>query len=92
VNDLTLNPFAAFGSDRWCADRLGKSLAWFRSNRERLEREGFPKKDLLLGLTHKSDVEAFLARRRKVADADVATATVAVHHTTNPPKEKLHEL
>jgi hypothetical protein len=69
--DPTLNAFAAFASDRVCAERLGKSLAWFRVNRARLEREGFPAKDRLMGLTLKADVEAWLDRRRKVADAAV---------------------
>jgi hypothetical protein len=77
VTDPTLNPFAAFGSDQWCADRLGKSLFWFRLHRGNLQREGFPPKDALIGLTMKADVEAFLDRRRKVADAAV----------TPPPQE-----
>jgi hypothetical protein len=71
VTDLTMNPFAAYGSDAWCAERLGKSIFWFRQNRAKLEREGFPPKDALIGLTLKADVEAFLDRRRKVADAAV---------------------
>jgi hypothetical protein len=77
VNDPTLNPLAAFASERWCADRLGKSIFWFRQHRAKLEREGFPQKDKLIGLTMKADVEAFLDRRRKVADAAV----------TPPPQE-----
>jgi len=71
MTDPTLNPFAAYASDRWCADRLGKSIFWLRQHRARLEREGFPPKDKLIGLTMKADVEAFLDRRRKVADAAV---------------------
>jgi hypothetical protein len=69
VTDLSLTPLAAFGSDKWCSERLGKSIGWFRTHRPRLEREGFPAKDTLIGLTLKADVDAFLARRRKVADA-----------------------
>jgi hypothetical protein len=80
MTDLSLSPFAAYGSDRWCADRLGKSLGWFRTHRARLEREGFPAKDTLVGLTLKADVDAFLARRRKVADA--APVRQDAHHTT----------
>ena len=72
MTDPTLNPFAAFGSERWCSERLGKSVGWFRVNRPALEREGFPPKDKLIRLTLKADVEAFLDRRRKVADV-VAT-------------------
>ncbi len=82
MTDLSLNPLAAYGSDRWCADRLGKSVSWFRKHRPRLEREGFPRKDALIGLTLKADVDAFLARRRKVTDAGPVQQDM--HHTTTP--------
>lgn len=63
---------SAYGSDKWCAARLGQSLNWFKKNRPILEHEGFPSKDRLFGLTLKADVEAFLAKRRRMADPDPA--------------------
>lgn len=66
--DPTFSADAAYGSLKWCASRLGRSVDWLRDARSRLEREGFPEVDPLLGLTLKADVEAFLARRRRVAD------------------------
>ena len=66
--DPTFSADAAYGSMKWCAARLGRSVDWLRDSREKLEREGFPRIDPLLGLTLKADVEAFLARRRRVAD------------------------
>jgi hypothetical protein len=86
MTDLSLTPLAAFGSDRWCAERLGKSIGWFRTHRPRLEREGFPAKDTLIGLTLKADVDAFLARRRKVADA--APVHQDAHHATTAASEE----
>ncbi len=70
--DPTFSGDAAYGSLRWCALRLGKSVDWLRGARPKLEREGFPQVDPLLGLTLKADVEAFLARRRRVADPVIA--------------------
>lgn len=70
--DPTLSQDAAYGSLRWCAMRLGRSIDWLRDARPTLEREGFPRVDPLLGLTLKADVEAFLAKRRRVADPVIA--------------------
>lgn len=78
--DRTTATESAYGSDHWCALTLGKSDGWFRKNRPRLEREGFPPKDGLLALTLKADVEAWLARRRVVADR-VHAHTTGDHHT-----------
>lgn len=78
--DATFTETAAYGSDAWCAAKLGKSLHWFRKNRGTLEREGFPKRDMLVGQTLKADVEAFLAKRRRVSDADVVAITGGKHH------------
>ena len=66
-HDRTMDEISAYASDRWCAARLGQSLDWFKRNRETLEREGFPQKDRLFALTLKADVEAFLAKRARVA-------------------------
>jgi hypothetical protein len=70
--DRTMEDVSAYGSDKWCAARLGQSLNWFKKNRPILEHEGFPSKDRLFGLTLKADVEAFLAKRRRMADPDPA--------------------
>lgn len=72
MNDLTLSETSAYGSARWCAMRLGMSLSRFQRTRAMFEGEGFPRLDPLVGLTLKADVDAFLARRRRVADPDPA--------------------
>jgi len=78
--DRTFDPVSAYGSDRWVAATLGSSVDWLKKNREALEREGLPRKDDLVGLTLKADVEAFLAKRRRVSDYSVAAA----HHGQRP--------
>lgn len=67
-HDHTFDEIAAYGSDRYCATVLGKSLDWFKKHRAELEADGFPKIDRLIGLTSKADVEAWLAGRRRLAD------------------------
>ena len=71
---MGLNP--AYWTDIEIALRLGRSKNWFCDNRPKLEREGFPRKDTLIGLTCVADVEAWIARRRQVADA----VPVGEHH------------
>ena len=71
----------AYLSESDVAKVLGKSRAWLRQNRPALEREGFPPVDGLIGLTCVADIQAWIARRRKVADADPARLT-GPHHTT----------
>lgn len=73
-HDRTMEEVSAFGSERWCAAKLGQSLDWFKKTRPVLEHEGFPAKDKLIGLTLKADVDAFLAKRRRVADPAPAAA------------------
>jgi DNA-binding transcriptional regulator YhcF (GntR family) len=58
----------AYLSDRALAAHLGLSLTTLRKKRPDLEREGFPKKDGLVGMTLTADVDAWLARRRVVPD------------------------
>ncbi len=72
--DRTFDPVSAYGSDRWVAATLGSSIDWLKKNRPVLEAEGLPKTDRLIGLTLKADVEAFLAKRRRVADHVPAAA------------------
>lgn len=77
--DETFNEQSAYASDRWCSVTLGRSYDWFRRIRPTLEVAGFPKKDTIIGLTMKADVEAWLAKRRQVADAMSRTT----HHATS---------
>ena len=74
--DKSFLPTCAYGSDKWIATVLGQSLEWFKRNRPMLEREGFPPKDAMFGMTLKDDVQAFLAKRRRVPDPD----RTAIHH------------
>lgn len=67
--DRTFDPVSAYGTERWVAATLGSSVDWLKKNRPRLETEGLPAVDKLIGLTLKADVEAFLAKRRRVPDA-----------------------
>lgn len=73
----------AYLSEADVAKMLGRSRQWLRGNRARLEREGFPPVDGLIGLTCVADIHAWIARRRKVADADPARLMISgSHHTT----------
>ena len=87
-SDPTIEPYAAYGSARWCAMRLGVSLSKFQRTRPLFEVEGFPKVDPLVGLTLKADVDAFLAKRRRVADPDPA----AHHGRETTSGVRYHEL
>lgn len=69
--DRTFEAICAYGSDGWCAARIGVSLDSFRRTvRKRLMLDGFPPKDPITGLTLKADVDAWLEKRRRVADPD----------------------
>lgn len=73
----------AYLRDIEIAELLGRSKNWFCKERPRLEREGFPRVDGLIGLTCRADVEAWIARRRQVPDADVARTTISSdYHVT----------
>lgn len=78
----------AYLTDIQVAETLGRKVTWLKNNRPMLEQEGFPRRDKLVGLTLAADVNAWLARRRVVADP-VHTPTEAHHSTTI---EALHEL
>lgn len=56
-------------TDSQIAKYLGYSVDWLKKNRDRLEREGFPSHDPLFRRTLRADIDAFLAKRRKVSDA-----------------------
>lgn len=69
--DPTFDPICAYASDAWCAARIGVSLDRFRRTlRPKMERDGFPPKDPITGLTLKADMNAWLEKRRRVADPD----------------------
>ncbi|MBT9383469.1 hypothetical protein KM176_06335 [Pseudooceanicola sp. CBS1P-1] len=68
--DHTLSNDAACGSTRWVAQFMGMSCDRFRGRRRNLEAEGFPRPDPVLKLYIKADVQAWLARRRRILDAD----------------------
>lgn len=68
ANDRTFDAVAAYGSEHWIAARFGRTHEWLRRERRRLEAEGFPPRDPLTGYTLKDDVEAWLAKRRRVSD------------------------
>lgn len=68
--DRTFSPEAAFGSSAWVAHRLGIARDTFLSKRVKLEGDGFPSKDTLLGGWLKADVIAWIEKRRKVSDPD----------------------
>ena len=71
----------AYLSEIDVAEMLGRSRGWLKTNRAVLEREGFPPVDRLIGLTCVADINAWIARRRKVADAGPAHTT-GLHHET----------
>ena len=69
MSDPSRSPLAELASDAVTAEMLGRSLPWFRKNRDRLERlHGFPKKDAVIGLRSKEAIRRWLNReiRQKV--------------------------
>lgn len=88
MNDPTMSPDAAYGSERWCAATLGKSYEWFRKARADLEADGFPPRDGLIKLTMKADVHAWIAKRRRISDPVGAPITTTGAQPHN--KENLH--
>ncbi len=67
------------------ACRLGKCESWLATHRPRLEAEGFPPRDPLLGGTDADAVEAWLDRRSGIANGTLAAAD------TDPLMEALHD-
>lgn len=55
----------------WVAAQLGRSESWFAKKRPSLEGQGFPRRDAILGGYIRADVEAWIARRRQVADVTI---------------------
>lgn len=75
IRDLSFDHCSAYGSAKWCAATLGKSDNWFKVNRLKLEGDGFPKVDRLIGHTLKDDVKDWLATRRKTKNRVIETET-----------------
>ena len=73
--------------DQLVAQRLGRKVTWLRSNRHKLEREGFPRRDPLVGATIAADLDAWIAKRRTVTDP-VDAPTTGKHRN----QEKLNGL
>jgi hypothetical protein len=72
----------AYLTEHLVAFRLARKVTWLRSNREKLEREGFPRKDPLVGLTLTVDFEAWIELRRRIANPNGAAK--AAHHSNTP--------
>lgn len=62
----------AFLPDQLVAHRLGRKVTWLRQHRSKLEREGFPRKDPLVGLTPAADLDAWIAKRQRIANPEPA--------------------
>jgi hypothetical protein len=75
--DFTFDPTCAFGSELWCCHVLGVSRDWLSRNRARLEADGFPRRDALLGRTNKADVQVWIDRRRRHSDGPKAASPAA---------------
>ena len=65
-------PIPRVWSEFQLACRLGKSQPWLKSNRDRLEAEGFPQPDPLLGGTDADAVEAWMDRRSGIGNGALA--------------------
>lgn len=63
-------PPARFWTDVQLAARLGRSVGWFRANRDALMAAGMPDRDGLTGLTDSHAVERWLDRRAGLDHGD----------------------
>lgn len=71
----------AYVPDVMVAHLLGRKLTWLRKHRSTLEAEGFPHKDALIGQTNLADIEAWIAKRRRLADPVPAASREAADTT-----------
>lgn len=72
AEDHTMSKISLNGSVKWAAARIGWSLNSFKQKREVLETNGFPKVDRITNLYVKADIDAWINRRRQVADNIIA--------------------
>lgn len=68
MNDQSQSAASLYAGRKWVAQTLGISVHTFDSKRPKLEEQGFPKRDALVGLYIKADVIAWVDRRRQLAD------------------------
>ncbi|NIZ63327.1 hypothetical protein DL239_20375 [Sedimentitalea sp. CY04] len=68
AGDPTMSQISLNGSVKWAAARIGWPLIRFKQKREILETNGFPKVDRITNLYVKADIDAWINRRRQVAD------------------------
>lgn len=68
AEDRTFHEASLYGSVEWCALTMGVTKDTFYRKRAQWEKIGFPKPDSINGRYIKADVEAWVARRRKLAD------------------------
>lgn len=83
TKDPTYDKHSAFASMSWLASRLGRSKDWFSRNKDQLHHAGLPEPDPVVGLYSKADVDAWITRRRKVADF-TKDVTVNVSESSKP--------
>lgn len=62
-HDLTFSPDSKFGSAKWVAITLGRSVDWFRKHRAELAASNFPQPDPVTGLWSKAAVYQWVERR-----------------------------
>jgi hypothetical protein len=72
AEDPTMSQISLNGSVRWAAARIGWPLIRFKQKREILETNGFPTVDRITNLYVKADIDAWINRRRQVADNIIA--------------------
>lgn len=75
MTDISMNADAMYGSLSWAALRMGHSKDWFFRAREKLEAEGFPQRDPLTNMYLKQDVDAWIEKRRRIAQAVTLAAS-----------------
>lgn len=86
-SDATFSDVSLYGSSAWVAARLGRSVGWLSSHRARLVADaGFPKPDAITGHYVKADIDAWIARRRRLSDtltpATTESPTVRIDNDT----------
>lgn len=81
--DRTFHEVSMYGSLDWTATALGITKDVFFRKRAKWEKEqAFPKPDPINKMYIKADVEAWVARRRRVADSVTQDATFHGSETT----------
>jgi len=79
-HDTTFDEISLYGSERWVARTLGRSVEWMRARRDEFATAGFPPADPITGHRIKADVIAWVERRRRLPDAAEGTAHSRAHN------------